>query len=141
MFTAARRTCLALCVATALTGAAGAGPARAESPQDCAQGTVINVVAHEDDDLLFLNPDIQHDIDAGLCVTTIYLTAGDGAGPIEDAKPLYWRDGRETGELAAYAAMAGVGMDWYETDAGVPASPSRQSTTPKAPGYGWCSCG
>jgi hypothetical protein len=37
----------------------------------------LDVVAHEDDDLLFMNPDIQHDIRAGVCVTTVFLTAGD----------------------------------------------------------------
>src|SRR5262245_7566617 len=43
-------------------------------------------VAHEDDDLLFLSPDILHAIQAGdTCVRTVYLTAGD-AGNDES----YW---------------------------------------------------
>ncbi len=38
------------------------------------------VVAHQDDSLLFLSPDLLHDIQAGDCVTTVYVTAGDGGG-------------------------------------------------------------
>ena len=37
----------------------------------------MQIVAHEDDDLLFMNPDLEHAIDAGSCVRTIYVTAGD----------------------------------------------------------------
>src|SRR4051794_9535498 len=40
--------------------------------------TSLNIVAHEDDDLLFMNPDIQNDLAAGSCMTTVFLTAGDG---------------------------------------------------------------
>jgi hypothetical protein len=91
---------------------------------DCSAGTVVNVVAHEDDDLLFLSPDLLHDIDSGMCVTTVFLTAGDAeptlvAGSSTSAQQ-YWRDGRETGSLTAYAQMGGMSWGWYETDAGVP---------------------
>jgi Ricin-type beta-trefoil lectin domain/GlcNAc-PI de-N-acetylase len=108
-----------------LAGARAAGSllSAARSAQDCPAGSVINVVAHEDDDLLFLSPDLQHDIDAGRCVTTVYLTAGDARQTLDGANTApaeaYWK-GRETGELAAYAAMAGVAWGWTETDAGVP---------------------
>lgn len=61
----------------------------------------LTIVAHTDDDLLFMNPDIQEGITAGREVTTVYLTAGD-AGQ-EDA---YWQD-RETGIKAAYGHMVG----------------------------------
>ncbi|MGX6604927.1 PIG-L family deacetylase [Micromonosporaceae bacterium Da 78-11] len=66
----------------------------------------LNVVAHEDDDLLFLNPAVSDDIAAGRCVTTIFVTAGDagrGAG--------YWR-ARELGAMAAYARMANSAGSW-----------------------------
>jgi GlcNAc-PI de-N-acetylase len=36
----------------------------------------VYFVAHQDDDVLFMNPDIQHAIAAGHHVTTVYLTAG-----------------------------------------------------------------
>lgn len=67
------------------------------------------VVAHEDDDLLFLSPDLKRSFAAGQCLTTIYLTAGD-AGMEE----VYWR-GREAGEKDAYEAMLGVPGPWTTT--------------------------
>jgi LmbE family N-acetylglucosaminyl deacetylase len=76
---------------------------------------VVNVVAHEDDDLLFINPDIQTDITAGKCVATIYLTAGDAGGDYYPA--------RERGELDAYSFMAGQANTWNFSDAGVPGKP------------------
>ena len=69
-------------------------------------GGTVNVVAHQDDDLLFLSPDLWRDVRAGGCVTTIYLTAGD-AGRGAD----YWR-ARENGERAAYAQMQGAADAW-----------------------------
>src|ERR1700694_2302046 len=40
-------------------------------------GTTLNIVAHEDDDLLFLSPDLLHAIQAGRAVRTVFVTAGD----------------------------------------------------------------
>ncbi len=54
--------------------------------------------AHQDDDLIFMSPNLMDDVVAG-GVWTVYLTAGD-AGLGED----YWL-GREEGERAAYTAM------------------------------------
>ena len=69
----------------------------------CTGPTVMNFVAHQDDDLLFMNPDILHDIRAGDCIRSVYLTAGDaGQGK------LYWLN-RERGSEAAYASMLGLG--------------------------------
>ena len=60
----------------------------------------MNVVAHEDDDILFMDPPTYTDVAAGRCLTTVYLTAGDdGQGAS------YWH-GREDGAMAAYAKMA-----------------------------------
>lgn len=75
----------------------------------CVGPTPINIVAHEDDDLLFMNPDIIHDINAGYCIRTVYITAGDaGSGS------LYWV-GRERGSEAAYDLMDGPPQDiWTE---------------------------
>lgn len=84
------------------------------APADCSAGTTLLVSAHEDDDLLFMSPDLLHEIAAGRCVRTVYLTAGDsGEGET------YWR-GREAGEEAAYALMAGVDDSWVTSDAGLP---------------------
>ncbi|WP_323770860.1 PIG-L family deacetylase [Antarctobacter sp.] len=65
------------------------------------------IVAHQDDDLLFMNPTLDGLIDGDGPVTTIYLTAGD-AGRDES----YWA-GREAGEKAAYGHMAGAD-DWVD---------------------------
>jgi GlcNAc-PI de-N-acetylase len=69
-------------------------------------------VAHEDDDLLFMNPDIQHAIAAGQFVTTVYLTAGACSGDTGEGA---YHLTREAGVKAAYAAMAGVADAWSDT--------------------------
>ena len=74
----------------------------------CRVPTMLNIVAHQDDDLLFMNPDIIHDIKAGHCIRTVYVTAGDGGGG-----QFYWL-GREQGSEAAYSAMAGTTDIWVE---------------------------
>jgi LmbE family N-acetylglucosaminyl deacetylase len=88
-------------VASVLSGAEAAGAA-----VSCGRNLSLNLPAHQDDDLLFMNPDIQHDIDTGRCVLTAFLTAGD-AGRGSD----YWQE-RERGSHAAYAQMAGAADEW-----------------------------
>ncbi|MEW2417968.1 PIG-L family deacetylase [Streptomyces sp. NPDC046866] len=92
---------------TAAAGAAGA----AEAPDP---GRVLQVVAHPDDDLYFMNPDLRYSISAGHPVTTVYLTSGEAdginAGEAKQAstppnKPAY-AEARQNGIRAAYAAMA-----------------------------------
>jgi LmbE family N-acetylglucosaminyl deacetylase len=79
-------------------------------PHYCEKETVMNIVAHEDDDLLFMNPDIWNDVKTGNCVRTLYLTAGD-AGNGDS----YWRD-RERGAKAAYNVMLGLGNETLWTE-------------------------
>jgi LmbE family N-acetylglucosaminyl deacetylase len=75
----------------------------------CATRTIMNIVAHQDDDLLFMNPDLARSIAAGDCVRTIYLTAGDAGN-----NQLYWL-GRESGSKAAYEYLVGSGKDvWVD---------------------------
>ncbi|MCS5517700.1 PIG-L family deacetylase, partial [Curtobacterium flaccumfaciens] len=69
---------------------------------DCSAGRVLNVVAHPDDDLLFQGTDLRKDIDAGRCVRSVIVTAGDAGKP-----DWYWQE-RQVGLMAAYASMAGV---------------------------------
>jgi LmbE family N-acetylglucosaminyl deacetylase len=70
--------------------------------------TVMNIVAHQDDDLLFMNPTVQQNIRDGNCVRTIYVTSGDaGAGSF------YWIS-REQGSEAAYTAMLGHSDVWIK---------------------------
>ncbi|HSX46425.1 MAG TPA: PIG-L family deacetylase, partial [Patescibacteria group bacterium] len=70
--------------------------------------TTVNVVAHEDDDLLFMSPDLLHAVQDGECVRTIYLTSGDaGYGR------LYWLS-REHGSEAAYSKMLKQDNLWIQ---------------------------
>src|SRR5689334_18853342 len=80
-------------------------------PAVCASAnSSMNVVAHEDDDLLFIYPPTSQDATRGRCLTTVYLTAGDdGRGAS------YWHR-REAGAMAAYAQMAGVTDAWTTTE-------------------------
>ena len=80
-------------------------------PCEVAPCTDLYVVAHEDDDLLFMNPDIANSIEAGNHVVVIHLTAGDispaGMSRLADqpTPQQYWVD-RERGSLNAYTFMA-----------------------------------
>jgi LmbE family N-acetylglucosaminyl deacetylase len=75
----------------------------------CSGPTVMNIVAHQDDDLLFMNPDLLHSIQAGDCVRTVYVTAGDaGSGEF------YWLS-REQGSEAAYSEMIGGQDSWIQS--------------------------
>jgi LmbE family N-acetylglucosaminyl deacetylase len=103
--------------------AASAGPPRTPP----FNGSALQVVAHEDDDLLFQSPDVLHDIVAGRRVRTVFVTAGDAA-----RGERYW-SGRERGSLAAYAHMAGVANAWTTSDAGVSGRPIRMLTLTGAP--------
>jgi LmbE family N-acetylglucosaminyl deacetylase len=74
----------------------------------CHERTIMNIVAHSDDDILFMNPDIARSIKEGNCVRTVYMTSGD-AGEQDD----YWRS-RERGAEAAYGHMAGYGASRWD---------------------------
>ncbi|MFB9691379.1 PIG-L family deacetylase [Amycolatopsis plumensis] len=103
------------------------GSAAAVEP---AAAVVVDVVAHQDDDLLFMNPDVYNSIRSGRAVKTVYITAGEGgytSTPGVSAEPsptvcrqpsfldreLYARC-RQLGAHAAYARMAGVADDWEQ---------------------------
>src|SRR5689334_1581746 len=62
----------------------------------------LYVCAHEDDTLLFMNPDMQASIRAGNPVETVFLTAGDAGLGVD------YQLEREAGARAAYALLAGV---------------------------------
>lgn len=93
-----------------------AAPAAVIAPVDlanlpytaCRTPTIMNVVAHQDDDLLFMNPDLLHSIRAGDCIRTVYVTAGDAG-----SDTFYWLS-REQGSEAAYAHMLGLPDRWVQ---------------------------
>jgi hypothetical protein len=78
------------------------------SMADCSSGTSLQVVAHQDDDLLFMNPDVLTSIQAGRCMRSVYVTAGNAGEGVE-----YW-GGREHGVKDAYAEMFGVASNWTD---------------------------
>lgn len=81
------------------------------------EGSALQIVAHPDDDLFFMNPDLSRSISTGIKVTTVYLTSGesdgrneahsphleDAAGPADRAA---YAEARQNGIRAAYAQMA-----------------------------------
>jgi len=68
-------------------------------------GHVMHVVAHPDDDLFFVNPDVSAAIAAQLPVVTVYVTAGQltGNGATDGQRAR----NRQLGVMAAYAHMCG----------------------------------
>jgi LmbE family N-acetylglucosaminyl deacetylase len=82
----------------------------------CPVGASMQVVGHPDDDLLFQSPDLLHDVQAGKCVRTVYVTAGERGDP--DLMLT-----REAGIKAAYANIAGVASSWTTDDAGISGHP------------------
>ncbi|CAB3638357.1 RICIN domain-containing protein [Paraburkholderia rhynchosiae] len=77
---------------------------------NCSAGTLVTVVAHLDDDLLFVDPAISERLDAGWCITTVHLIGG--ANGANFAYVLT----REQASRLAYARMAGVADAWSESN-------------------------
>lgn len=96
-----------------------AGPARGITSSDqpgapCATrpDRQMSVVAHHDDDLLFLSPDLITSLRSGACLRAIYLVASDYHG--EKTRESYLL-AREKGLRAAYARAVGRSVDeWHE---------------------------
>jgi LmbE family N-acetylglucosaminyl deacetylase len=72
--------------------------------------TTLSFVAHPDDDLLFMNPDIASDVRAGSAVWIAYLTAGN----LDPEGPLGLPYGRQRldGVRAAWARAADRPNNW-----------------------------
>lgn len=107
---------LAAAVLLAVVWLAAPRSALAASPS-CPNGSTMDIVAHQDDTLLFLSPDLLHNIQSGQCVRTVFVTAGNNG---EDQG--YWSS-REQGAEASYAQMAGVANTWTQSDAGISGHP------------------
>jgi LmbE family N-acetylglucosaminyl deacetylase len=88
------RLLLALAVA-----ACGAGPALPRSHD-------LVIVAHEDDDLLFMQPDVWNAIRLHQPVTVVYVTAGDAGHGVDYA------ESRIFASKAAYGQVSGL-QDWH----------------------------
>ncbi|UWE12775.1 PIG-L family deacetylase [Actinacidiphila bryophytorum] len=89
-----------------------AGPYRRESG-----ALVMQVLAHPDDDLYFMNPDTLHDLQAGTPVVSVYVTAGESRGwntppggshRHHHADQAAYSAARHQGLRQAYATMLGL---------------------------------
>jgi hypothetical protein len=67
---------------------------------------LVSVVAHLDDDLLFINPGIINNFDKGACATSVHIIGGGGGTDMDTV--CY----REAGLRKAYARMANVPNEW-----------------------------
>ncbi|MEV7172431.1 PIG-L family deacetylase [Streptomyces sp. NPDC093224] len=105
------------------TWASGHGSAQPQVAPEAAvrpsvtEGSVVQLVAHPDDDLFFMNPDLSRSIATGVKVTTVYLTSGESDGrneahsphledPAAPADRAAYAEARQNGIRAAYAEMA-----------------------------------
>ncbi|WP_414169398.1 PIG-L family deacetylase [Streptoverticillium reticulum] len=74
----------------------------------------MQIIAHPDDDLYFMNPDVRHSIDANHRVVSVYVTSGEAdglnkvPGKKEKPRPDYagYAGSRQQGLRQAYALMA-----------------------------------
>lgn len=90
------------------TGAAQGPPPPGSPVQTSVAPAHLYLVAHQDDDLLFMNPDVEDSIRKGQRVRTVFLTA---AGSIPGQPPSAWQ-ARENAVFNVYPAMAHVARDW-----------------------------
>jgi LmbE family N-acetylglucosaminyl deacetylase len=84
-----------------LLGLAACGDNGISTGEALTQTEDLVVVAHEDDDLLFMQPDVIEAVRAGKGVTNVYVTAGNGNGGVDTAETRY------EGLRAAYGTAAG----------------------------------
>ncbi|MGA4802101.1 PIG-L family deacetylase [Streptomyces lavendulocolor] len=122
-----RRGLLASAAAVALaagTGCSVPAPRRGGPTADPAPGIPISssgraqlmqIAAHPDDDLYFMNPDSQRMVDAGVPLVSLYVTAGehDGRNHIPGRKDTpadkaAYSSARHQGLRQAYATMLGL---------------------------------
>ncbi|MEV0682001.1 PIG-L family deacetylase [Actinosynnema sp. NPDC050436] len=97
----------ALLVALALAVLVACGDPTAP-PAASGEVAHLQVIAHHDDDLLFMNPDVRDSVRSGHRLMTVFLTAGEAEEP--DANG--YSAARQAGARAAYARMAGVPDEW-----------------------------
>ena len=121
-----RRDFVVLLSAGLILGGAAELPSAPRS-KFAAPGDALQIVAHEDDDLLFQSPDVLRDVRSGRRIRTVYVTAGDAA-----RDESYWSS-RERGSLAAYAQMAGVANRWSTSATAAQGQLIRMLTLTSAP--------
>lgn len=111
-----RRTVLVAGVTVATTAAIGVGlgsEALAAGARSVPTGgSYLQIVAHTDDDLLFLNPDIQPSIQSGRPVRTIVLGADEYNGVEGEMTREQLAASVQEGSRSAWAVLAGKPNNW-----------------------------
>ncbi|MFJ4478385.1 PIG-L family deacetylase [Streptomyces xanthochromogenes] len=103
--------------ATPPGGHTAAVPASVSSgPVRPASGSVMQIMAHPDDDLFFMNPDTGQSLRSGRPITSVYVTAGEADGvnspPVSKGTPrpradrAAYSEARQNGIRGAYSQMA-----------------------------------
>lgn len=118
--------------AVALAGCSVPAPRRAALAADPAPGMPIastrraqlmQILAHPDDDLYFMNPDTQRMLDSGTPLVCVYVTAGEADGvnkipgrPRPAADKTAYSSARHQGLRQAYATLLGLPRftDWQQ---------------------------
>ena len=111
---------MAVLFACVLFGVAAMLVPRTAHAVNCHAGMLVTVVAHLDDDLLFVNPGISDKLDAGWCVTTVHLIGGANGANFNYVLT------REKATRQAYARMAGVANAWDESTIQIAGEPIHQ---------------
>ncbi|GGW44235.1 hypothetical protein GCM10010381_31770 [Streptomyces xantholiticus] len=120
----AAMTALAAAASTTLTSCSVPAPRRTGPVADPAPGMPIatsrraqlmQILAHPDDDLYFMNPDAQQILDSGVPLVCVYVTAGEHNGmnhiPGRDDAPAdkgAYSSARHQGLRQAYASLLGL---------------------------------
>ncbi|MGH4028757.1 PIG-L family deacetylase [Actinomycetota bacterium Odt1-20B] len=97
---------------------------------EAGKGLLLQVIAHPDDDLFFMNPQCHQLLSAGVPVVTVVVTAGESSGrnrlphrlaPVVTDKPDY-SGARQQGMRQAYAEMLGLDRftPWQRTVLALP---------------------
>ncbi|GAB2628391.1 PIG-L family deacetylase [Streptomyces capparidis] len=90
--------------------------------------SVLQVVAHPDDDLFFINPEVGQSLRSGRPLTTVYLTSGEANGrnaPKGARRLLFFRPPRDKAKYAK-ARQNGIRAAYAEMVTGDPATPWRR---------------
>ncbi|MFF1480401.1 PIG-L family deacetylase [Streptomyces sp. NPDC058301] len=80
------------------------------------RAVLMQIVAHPDDDLYFMNPDTQHALDGGARIVSVYLTGGEANGDnrvvSDPSERVYdkaaYSSARHQGLRQAYASLLGL---------------------------------
>lgn len=103
---------LMLIAALMLVSAQAPLHAKVLQPGPCPKGSVAAFVAHQDDDLLFVNPAISDAVAAGACVTVVHVIGGYSSS--SSLGTFHYVTNREAAAKAAYERMT-QSTGWTET--------------------------